>query len=116
MVKPTTPVIPPGVRYVAERHRGGPLIRIPVKATEVRMSSRAAGHRHVQITLGNLSKEKPMGVGKKAKHAAKEAKGKVKEKTGDATDNRDLQAEGQAEKSGNAVKQAGEKVKDAFRK
>jgi uncharacterized protein YjbJ (UPF0337 family) len=57
-----------------------------------------------------------MGAKHKAKNLAKEVKGKVKEKTGDATDNRDLQAKGQAEKSTGAVKQAGEKAKDAFKK
>jgi uncharacterized protein YjbJ (UPF0337 family) len=57
-----------------------------------------------------------MGVGDKAKNTAKTAKGKAKEMTGDATDNRDLQAEGQAEKTKADVKQAGEKVKDAFKK
>lgn len=57
-----------------------------------------------------------MGVGDKAKNAAKATKGKAKEMTGDATDNRDLQAEGQAEKTKADVKQAGEKVKDAFKK
>ncbi|HEY4571766.1 MAG TPA: CsbD family protein [Kribbella sp.] len=51
----------------------------------------------------------------KLQNAAESAKGKVKEKTGDATDNRDLQAEGQAEKSKADLKQAGEKVKDAFK-
>ncbi|MFI5712861.1 CsbD family protein [Kribbella sp. NPDC051620] len=56
-----------------------------------------------------------MGIGDKLKNAAEEAKGKVKEKTGDATDNEDLQAEGQAEKSVADLKQAGEKAKDAFK-
>ena len=56
-----------------------------------------------------------MDAGKKMKHAAEQAKGKAKEATGDATDNRDLQAEGQAEKSKADLKQAGEKVKDAFK-
>jgi uncharacterized protein YjbJ (UPF0337 family) len=51
----------------------------------------------------------------KLENAAEAAKGKVKEATGDATDNRDLQAEGQAEKSKADLKQAGEKVKDAFK-
>jgi uncharacterized protein YjbJ (UPF0337 family) len=51
----------------------------------------------------------------KLENAAESAKGKVKEATGDATDNRDLQAEGQAEKSKADLKQAGEKVKDAFK-
>ena len=56
-----------------------------------------------------------MGIGDKMKNAAESTKGKMKEKTGDATDNEDLQAEGQAEKSTADLKQAGEKVKDAFK-
>ncbi|NIK58954.1 CsbD family protein [Kribbella shirazensis] len=51
----------------------------------------------------------------KLENAAEAAKGKAKEKVGDATDNRDLQAEGQAEKSKADLKQAGEKAKDAFK-
>ncbi|MET9271532.1 CsbD family protein [Kribbella sp. NPDC003557] len=51
----------------------------------------------------------------KVENAAESAKGKVKEATGDATDNRDLQAEGRAEKTKADLKQAGEKVKDAFK-
>jgi uncharacterized protein YjbJ (UPF0337 family) len=61
------------------------------------------------------TEEEPMGIGDKLKNAAEEAKGKIKEKTGDATDNEDLQAEGQAEKSVADLKQAGEKAKDAFK-
>jgi uncharacterized protein YjbJ (UPF0337 family) len=56
-----------------------------------------------------------MGAGDKIKNVAKEAKGKVKEKTGDATDNKDLQAKGQAEKSAADLKQGAEKAKDAFK-
>jgi uncharacterized protein YjbJ (UPF0337 family) len=56
-----------------------------------------------------------MGTDDKMSNAAEAAKGKIKEKTGDATDNRDLQAEGQAEKTKADLKQAGEKVKDAFK-
>jgi uncharacterized protein YjbJ (UPF0337 family) len=56
-----------------------------------------------------------MGIGDKLKNAAEEAKGKIKEKTGDATDNEDLQAEGQADKTVADLKQAGEKAKDAFK-
>ncbi|MET7280980.1 CsbD family protein [Kribbella sp. NPDC005582] len=56
-----------------------------------------------------------MSVGDKLKNAAESAKGKMKEKTGDATDDRDLQAEGQAEKTKADLKQAGEKAKDAFK-
>jgi uncharacterized protein YjbJ (UPF0337 family) len=56
-----------------------------------------------------------MGAGDKIKNAAEAAKAKVKETTGDATDNKDLQAKGQGEKSAADLKQAGEKVKDAFK-
>jgi uncharacterized protein YjbJ (UPF0337 family) len=56
-----------------------------------------------------------MGAGDKIKNAAQEAKGKGKEKVGDATDNKDLQAEGQAEKSAADLKQGAEKAKDAFK-
>ncbi|MDX6240999.1 MAG: hypothetical protein QOG10_5823 [Kribbellaceae bacterium] len=56
-----------------------------------------------------------MGAGDKIKNIAKEAKGKVKEKTGDATDNKDLQAEGRAEKSAADLKQAAQKAKDALK-
>ena len=41
--------------------------------------------------------------------------GKAKESLGDATDNKDLQAEGKADQGKADLKQAGEKVKDAFK-
>ena len=46
---------------------------------------------------------------------AEEAKGKVKEWVGDATDNESLQAEGVADQAKAHAKQAGEHVKDAGR-
>ncbi|MFJ5957733.1 CsbD family protein [Paenarthrobacter sp. NPDC092416] len=54
-----------------------------------------------------------MGLDDKIKNAAEEAGGKIKEKTGEATGDRDLQAEGAADQAKANVKQAGEKVKDA---
>ncbi|WP_166871568.1 CsbD family protein [Salinibacterium sp. ZJ450] len=57
-----------------------------------------------------------MGLDDKAKNAAEKATGKMKEAVGDATDNRDLEAEGQAEQTKANLKQAGENVKDAFKK
>jgi uncharacterized protein YjbJ (UPF0337 family) len=51
----------------------------------------------------------------KAKNKAEELGGKGKEAVGDATDNRDLQAEGKADQVSGSLKQAGEKVKDAFK-
>ena len=52
----------------------------------------------------------------KAKNKAQEAKGRVKEVAGKATDDKDLQAEGKGDKVVGNLKQAGEKVKDAFKK
>lgn len=56
-----------------------------------------------------------MGADDKVKNAAQEAVGKVKEGVGDATDNPDLEAEGQRDQSAANLKQAGEHVKDAFK-
>jgi len=57
-----------------------------------------------------------MGIDDKVKNAAQEAKGKIKEGFGDLTDNPKLQAEGKADQAAANVKQAGEDVKDAFKK
>jgi uncharacterized protein YjbJ (UPF0337 family) len=56
-----------------------------------------------------------MGLGDKIKNAAEDAKGKVKEATGSATDNERLEADGKADQSKASAKQAGENVKDVFR-
>ena len=52
----------------------------------------------------------------KAKNKAQEAKGRVKEAAGKATDDQSLEAEGKGDKVAGNLKQAGEKVKDAFKK
>ncbi|HEV8055915.1 MAG TPA: CsbD family protein [Nocardioidaceae bacterium] len=57
-----------------------------------------------------------MGIGDKAKNKAEETLGKGKEKTGEHSGDRDLQAEGKSDQSKANLKQAGEKVKDAFKK
>jgi uncharacterized protein YjbJ (UPF0337 family) len=44
-----------------------------------------------------------------------ELKGKGKETLGDVTDDENLQAEGRAQEAKGSMKQAGEKVKDAFK-
>ena len=51
----------------------------------------------------------------KLKNKTQELAGEGKESVGDATDNRDLQAEGEKDKMAGNLKQAGEKVKDAFK-
>ena len=52
----------------------------------------------------------------KAKNKAQEAKGHAKEAVGSATNDESLKAEGKGDKVAGNLKQAGEKVKDAFRK
>jgi len=56
-----------------------------------------------------------MGVDDKAQNKAEELKGQAKEGLGRATDDEELQAEGQADQTKSDLKQAGEKVKDAFK-
>ncbi|GLI27509.1 CsbD family protein [Agromyces rhizosphaerae] len=56
-----------------------------------------------------------MGTDDKAQNKAEELVGKAKEKVGEATNDREMQAEGKAERSKANLKQAGENVKDAFR-
>jgi uncharacterized protein YjbJ (UPF0337 family) len=56
-----------------------------------------------------------MGAENKAAKVA-EVKGKVKKEAGRATDDASLEAEGRAEEVKGDLKQAGEKVKDAFKK
>ena len=57
-----------------------------------------------------------MGLGDKIENAAEKAGGKGKEAAGNATGDDRLKAEGQADQSKGDLKQAGEKVKDAFKK
>jgi uncharacterized protein YjbJ (UPF0337 family) len=48
------------------------------------------------------------------KHKGEEAAGKVKEKVGSATDNPDLEAAGHRDQASGNLKQAGDKIEDAF--
>ena len=57
-----------------------------------------------------------MGLGKKAKDEAKILKGKAKKETGKAIGNEQMEAEGKGDQVKGNLKQAGEKVKDAFKK
>ncbi|MEV4713381.1 CsbD family protein [Micromonospora sp. NPDC049374] len=57
-----------------------------------------------------------MGVEDKFNNTAENTGGKVKEGVGRATDDERLEAEGRADQSSASLKQAGEKIKDAFRK
>ncbi|HEV6955236.1 MAG TPA: CsbD family protein [Promicromonospora sp.] len=55
-----------------------------------------------------------MGMDDKIKHAAEDAGGKLKETAGRATDDEDLQAEGEVDQTKAKLKKAGDDVKDAF--
>lgn len=57
-----------------------------------------------------------MSVGNKAKNKAKVIKGKTKKQVGMATGNDRLKVEGKADEVVGNLKNAGEKVKDAFRR
>jgi uncharacterized protein YjbJ (UPF0337 family) len=61
------------------------------------------------------AKERHMSGIDKMKNKAEELSGKGKEALGEATDDRDLQAEGQKDQAKGNLKQAGEKVKDVFK-
>ena len=56
-----------------------------------------------------------MGIGDKIENSKDQLAGKAKSAAGDATDNEDLQAEGQIQETKGDLKAAGEKVKDAFK-
>jgi len=56
-----------------------------------------------------------MGLGDKISNAAEDAKGKIKEHTGKATDDESLEAEGKGDQTKSDLKSAGENVKDAFK-
>ena len=56
-----------------------------------------------------------MGLDDKFDNKADELKGKAKEAAGKATDDEQLEAEGKGDQMGANLKQAGEKVKDAFK-
>jgi uncharacterized protein YjbJ (UPF0337 family) len=57
-----------------------------------------------------------MGLDDKIDNAAEKMGGKAKEATGKATNDESLRGEGQMDQAKADLKQAGEKVKDAFKK
>ena len=56
-----------------------------------------------------------MSATDKIKNAAEDVTGKVKEAVGKGTDNEKLEAEGKGDQAKADLKDAGEKVKDAFK-
>ena len=56
-----------------------------------------------------------MGLDDKISNKAENVGGKIKEGTGKATGDEQLEAEGKGDQAGANLKQAGEKVKDVFK-
>lgn len=56
-----------------------------------------------------------MGLDDKLGNSAEGMKGKAKEATGKASDDKSLEAEGKGDQTKSDLKQAGEKIKDAFK-
>ncbi len=56
-----------------------------------------------------------MGLDDKLGNAAEDAKGKAKEAVGGATDDEELERQGKTDQAKADLKDAGEKVKDAFK-
>jgi uncharacterized protein YjbJ (UPF0337 family) len=61
------------------------------------------------------SLEVVMAFDDKVDNKSEEVAGKVKEGVGKATDDEQLEAEGKADQTSSNLKQAGEKIKDAFK-
>jgi uncharacterized protein YjbJ (UPF0337 family) len=57
-----------------------------------------------------------MGLGKKIAHSAEKNKGRMKKDTGKATGNRSLEGKGKGEQAKGGLKQAGQNIKDAFKR
>ncbi len=57
-----------------------------------------------------------MGLDDKIKNKAEDLTGKAKEGAGKATDDKSLENEGRGDQASADIKQAGEKVKDAFKR
>ena len=57
-----------------------------------------------------------MGLDDKFANKAEELRGKAKEGVGRATDDQELEAQGRGDQAKSDLKQAGEKVKDAFKR
>lgn len=55
-----------------------------------------------------------MGISDKLRNKAQELRGRVKRNTGEVTGDRRLQANGRTDEVKGNLKQAGEKIKDAF--
>jgi uncharacterized protein YjbJ (UPF0337 family) len=79
---------------------------------------RIHGYGVVRRVTGARSErsEDRMGRHEKIDHKLEELGGKAKEAVGRATDDEELEAQGERDQTKSNLKQAGDKVKDAFRR
>jgi uncharacterized protein YjbJ (UPF0337 family) len=56
-----------------------------------------------------------MGIDDKIGNKSEDLRGKLKEAVGRATDDQELEAQGKGDQAKSDIKQAGEKIKDAFK-
>jgi uncharacterized protein YjbJ (UPF0337 family) len=78
-------------------------------------SPRLVTDRHIRPRVSD-QEENPMGLKDKAENTGDKLKGKAKETEGRATGDRQRETQGKADQSKSDLKQAGENVKDAFKK
>jgi uncharacterized protein YjbJ (UPF0337 family) len=76
----------------------------------------ACGARGAGIPAAEREREDPMGRDEKMDNKLEELRGKAKETVGRATGDEELEAQGDRDQTKSNLKQAGEKVKDAFRR
>ncbi|MEU7087710.1 MULTISPECIES: CsbD family protein [Streptomyces] len=86
-----------------------------VEQTARVIAHRPAGQCSRHIPRDNAPKAATMSIGKKIAHRAEAMKGGAKKTTGRATGSRRLQAEGRGDQVKGNLKQAGQKIKDAFK-
>ncbi|WP_375164375.1 CsbD family protein [Arthrobacter sp.] len=80
--------------------------------TKVRISGESS-----RLEDGHVDERRnAMGADEKAQNNAEKLGGKIQEGLGKATGNRDMEAEGQKDQSKANLKNAGENIKDAFKK
>jgi TetR/AcrR family transcriptional repressor of mexJK operon len=105
--------VPPRPPAQHRARRIGTQARHPVvQPPTQRLPSGPAGTSHPNTSDEGAD---DMSAADKMKNLAEDLEGKAKEAAGRATDDRDLQAEGEADQTSSDLKQAGEKVKDAFK-
>jgi uncharacterized protein YjbJ (UPF0337 family) len=81
-----------------------------------RRNGYSLGHHHAGAKPLDVEGGYEMGASDKVGNKVDEAAGKAKEATGKATDNERLENEGRADQAKSDIKQAAEKVKDAFKR